>query len=72
MLFNENPVTLYEPFNYENFDLVDEFWVSYDGEFRDDNKEGFGILYISSGERFEGSFKADYVCGPGSFFKRNG
>mmetsp|Transcript_14778 Transcript_14778/g.1336 ORF Transcript_14778/g.1336 Transcript_14778/m.1336 type:complete len:82 (+) Transcript_14778:308-553(+) len=52
ILFNENPATLEGPFDYRDFDLVDEFWTKYDGEFKDDNKEGYGTLYLSNGEKF--------------------
>lgn len=32
-------------------------------------KEGFGVLYLTNGERFEGNFYNDYVHGPGTYFK---
>jgi hypothetical protein len=51
---------------------VEEYWTKYDGEFKDDNKEGFGTLYLSNGEKFSGTFKKDFVNGPGTFFKLDG
>jgi hypothetical protein len=38
VLYNENPEEFNEPFDYNDFDLVEELWERYDGEFRDDNK----------------------------------
>lgn len=71
-LYNETPVELMDFFDYRDFDFVDELWVKYSGEFEQDNKEGFGTLHFSNGERFEGTFKRDLISGPGTFFKRNG
>ena len=33
-----------------NFNV--SYWVRYEGEFNDDNKEGKGILYLTNGERY--------------------
>ena len=38
MLYNEYPAQLEQMFDYTDFDLVEEYWTKYDGEFRDDNK----------------------------------
>lgn len=35
-------------------------------------KNGKGVLYLSNGERFEGTFVADIVEGPGIFYCLNG
>lgn len=42
------------------------------GDFKDDFKEGFGVLYISNGEKFEGHFCNDIIHGKGVYFKRDG
>lgn len=31
-LYNENPFQLDEPFDFHNFDLIDEYWVYYEGK----------------------------------------
>jgi len=76
VLYNENPASLEgyysEGFDYKDFNNVDEFWTKYEGEFKEDNKEGYGTLLLSNGEKFSGTFKEDFVTGPGTFFKRNG
>ena len=32
-------------------------------------QEGFGVLYLTNGERFEGCFANDYVHGSGKYYK---
>ena len=44
-MYNENPAELDQPFDFKDFDLVDEYWTKYDGEFKDDNKEGKDNYY---------------------------
>jgi hypothetical protein len=46
VLYNENPEDFNEPFDYNDFDLVEELWERYDGEFRDDNKVLSFIYYF--------------------------
>ena len=52
VLYNESPSVFNEKFDFNDFDMVDEYWDRYEGEFADDSKNGFGNLYISNGERF--------------------
>lgn len=35
-------------------------------------KHGWGVLYLSNGEYFEGEFKNDFADGKGTFFTRTG
>jgi len=35
-------------------------------------KHGWGLLYLSNGEYFEGDFKNEYADGIGTFVMRNG
>ncbi len=34
-------------------------WVSYEGEFKHDAKDGKGTLYLINGDKFEGTFEDD-------------
>ena len=67
VLYNENPDQLNEPFNYENFDNVEESWTKYEGEFLEDSKNGKGVFYLSNGEYFEGNFLNDTAQGEGVY-----
>jgi hypothetical protein len=35
-------------------------------------KHGWGVLYLSNGEYFEGEFKSDYADGVGTFVTKQG
>jgi hypothetical protein len=41
ILYNEIPAQLDDPFDFRDFDLVEEYWTKYEGEFIEDNKEVF-------------------------------
>ena len=71
-LYNENPVPLNGSFNYNDFNLIEDFWVRYDGCFEGDNKAGEGILILSNGEEFRGNFENDYINGRGTFVTKDG
>jgi len=49
-----------------------EYWVKYEGDFLDDNKEGIGTLYLSNGDVFTGEFKNDLVHGKGTYIPAEG
>lgn len=68
ILYNENPEPLYQPYDFRDFDYVEEYWTKYEGQFKDDNKEGYGTLYLSNGEKFVGTFYKDFVNGQGVFY----
>ncbi len=53
-VYNEMPLKFDLEFDYSNFDLLGEYWVKYEGDFIDDNKEGIGTLYLSNGDWFTG------------------
>lgn len=72
IVYNEIPVLLQEPFDYSNFDNLGDYWVRYEGGFLDDNKEGFGVLFFTNGDRFEGEFQQDMVHGKGTYIFANG
>ena len=51
-----------------NDEAISSHWVKYDGEFKNDQKHGFGTLYLSNSERFQGTFQCDLIHGPGTYF----
>lgn len=70
--YSDSPMNLEETFDYRDFDMVDDFVVRYEGGFHEDDKDGYGILFLTNGEKFVGYFKADKLEGRGMFYKRSG
>ena len=71
MLHNESPATG-SSVDYYNFNCWDKNnWLTYEGEFNNDKKDGFGTLYFLNGDKFSGCFKGDAVEGFGSFYDAN-
>ena len=66
-VFNEDPMELSKPFDYHNFDYLQDNWDKYEGEFVNDFKEGLGTLSLVNGERYVGEFKQDMVHGQGKY-----
>lgn len=52
-----------ECFDYRNFELLGERWIRFEGDFKSDNKDGIGTLYLSNDEKFIGKFKDDFIHG---------
>jgi hypothetical protein len=71
-LYNEEVIQLSSPFDYQDWDYVEDYWIKYEGQFSEDSKNGEGKLYLSNGEIFEGRFKDDMVWGEGVLNKRDG
>ncbi len=40
------------PFDFKNWEDVDEYWIKYEGQFMEDSKNGLGKLFLSNGEIF--------------------
>jgi len=55
-------------FDYTDFDNLGESWKKYDGDFKNDTKDGMGKLYLEDGCWFEGTFLEDRVNGKGIFY----
>ncbi len=47
-------------------------WFKYEGEFRNDIKEGFGIFHLTCGHRYEGEFRNNRSEGYGIIYIPNG
>ena len=67
-----NPRIINTPFDFRDFNNIEEEWVSYEGGLFRDRKHGWGILTLSNNERYEGQFKNDSLDGYGTFFTMNG
>jgi hypothetical protein len=52
ILFNEQISQLEVPFDYHDWNDVEDYWEKYEGNFYQDNKEGHGKLYLVNGEKF--------------------
>ena len=48
-LYNENPQKVEGRFDFNDFDASEDIWVCYEGQFKDDDKSGFGVLILSNG-----------------------
>ena len=53
--------------NFENFSKVGENWISFEGIFQNDMKNGIGKWHFSNGDVFIGEFKSDKVEGKGMY-----
>lgn len=71
-VYNDNPVPLDFPFDFTNFELLEDYWEYYEGMLVRDTKEGRGKIKLSSGEVFEGDFHNDRIQGFGKFYSRDG
>ena len=41
LIYNDDPnPKVVDTFTYENFDSLEDFWVKYEGQFKDDQKDG--------------------------------
>lgn len=56
-----------DEFTYENFNNLEDGWIKYEGDFKNDSKNGIGTLYIHNGDIFFGEFKSDEINGKGSY-----
>jgi len=72
ILYNKKAKKTGGPLDWRDFGKLGEHWTSYEGDFRVDNKEGYGLMYLSNGEKYIGEFKNDKVCGEGNFYAKNG
>ena len=55
-VINDNPTMLDDSFDYTNFNNLEEQWLYYEGELKNDSKQGRGFIMLENGEYFEGNF----------------
>ena len=60
-----NNKCIFRIYHYDNGDI-------YEGEFKNDLKEGYGIFYNSNGDRYEGEWKNDLREGYGIYYYSDG
>jgi hypothetical protein len=63
---------LAEPFSYNNWNELENYWIKYEGEFQADLKHGTGKILLASGECIEGQFEDDMLNGWATFYQANG
>ena len=44
----------------------------YEGEYRDSNRNGWGVFYLGNGDRYEGEWRGDLPHGAGTYYRANG
>jgi len=71
VIYNDAPQPLVS-FDINDFSTIGEGWIKYEGFFQDDNKHGFGTIYLENGDKFFGNFVNDLVQGKGSYHRANG
>lgn len=58
-------------FDYKNFSLLQDQWLTYEGDFKLGRKHGFGSLELSNGEKLVCQFIDDLPSGVGVFHRIN-
>jgi len=53
--------------NYKDLSIVDREWKSYEGNFLEGKKDGYGTLDYADGSKYVGVFKNGVPNGLGSF-----
>lgn len=69
LMENSNTCTTID---YRNFEEVGEKWRRYEGNFKNDCKDGYGVLEFWNGEKWAGNFRGDKAEGEGNFYGKNG
>ena len=71
-VYNDRPQQFTQPFNFHDFAALGEKWVFYEGDFKNDSKDGYGKIQLTNGEVFEGRFIDDAIEGEGAYYPMNG
>lgn len=71
-LYNQYPKKLETNFDYNDLNNIGDQWLKYEGEFKMDLKDSFGVLYLTNGEKFAGNFSNDMANGYGTFHQMDG
>ncbi|CAD8192302.1 unnamed protein product [Paramecium pentaurelia] len=60
------------PFDYRDLSIIENGWLSYEGDFFQGKMQGNGTLYLTNGERYEGQFNDGMIEGKGVFMTQDG
>ena len=71
-VYNDNPVLLEEPFDFTDFNNLEQQWVFYEGGLVSDVKQGLGKIKLQNDETFIGNFYNDKLNGQGRFYCSDG
>ncbi len=58
--------------DYYDFTKTRHQWNKYEGDFHQDLRHGYGIMYFPSSEKFSGKFHQDQIHGKGTFYLADG
>ncbi|KAL4465513.1 hypothetical protein ABPG72_001616 [Tetrahymena utriculariae] len=74
VIYNEKPIlTSYgQEIDFQDFNKMSEEWTKFDGEFKIDEKSGFGTFYFSNSSKFQCNFVNDMAQGVGTFTLSDG
>ncbi|CAD8127597.1 unnamed protein product [Paramecium sonneborni] len=71
-LINYSAEEIQGPFDYTDLSIIENGWLSYEGEFFQGKMQGNGTLYLTNGERYEGQFHDGMIEGKGVFLTQDG
>ena len=59
---------------YYNEHSIDQmnFTIKYEGDYKNNKRDGKGIFIMDNGDRYEGEFQKDKLCGKGKYFWNDG
>ncbi|EAR80675.1 kinase domain protein (macronuclear) [Tetrahymena thermophila SB210] len=74
VIYNEKPIPISygEEIDFQDFNKMSEEWTKFDGEFKIDEKTGFGTFYFSNSSKFQCNFMNDMAEGVGTFTLSDG
>ncbi|KAL4427202.1 hypothetical protein ABPG74_013406 [Tetrahymena malaccensis] len=74
VIHNEKPIPISygQEIDYQDFNKMSEEWTKFDGEFKIDEKSGFGTFYFSNSSKFQCNFVNDMAQGVGTFTLSDG
>ncbi|CAK69449.1 unnamed protein product (macronuclear) [Paramecium tetraurelia] len=71
-LINSSAEEINGPFDFRDLNIIENGWLSYEGEFFQGKMQRNGTLYLTNGERYEGQFNDGMIEGKGVFVTQDG
>ncbi|CAD8146687.1 unnamed protein product [Paramecium octaurelia] len=69
--YNQDQIPMISGLDHNNLTNI-TCWLKYEGAFKRDNREGFGTLSFSNGDKYIGAFKDGQIHGFGTYSYKNG